>query len=919
MPLRTSLSVIVTLCALAMAQPTQAQITIFEADFDASLDGRLDAATNVADELNTGTAVGSWVVSNVQESLISHNDANGGFLANNGRYNVTANFAQTTPLAAGTTISCTFYARQIVDGTNRYHNFKVFDSEGRTVIYLRFNINAADTVLNNRLSHFHLGVRTDIGAKGDLSFNKSSDYNPNKNTDVTLVLSATTMDIYLDGSRIAGGRDLVYKDTEATDVASIGITGGQDICGAFWDNFLVETNPLPAADYDPGALDFVTPSATPQTLETVVTNIGLAPLDISNISILDQSHLGSFAVTAGATPPILAPGETATVEVTFDPTVAPAPIDDYATGTMVVTSNHTGTPGTTQDIALSGFQYQADSFLWNGPNGLWTNASNWTPNGVPNTGDTVEVRSGTTTCGANLYVTNQDNAPGAIHDMDVTGGELLFDTGGLRVVEGQVDVTDGLIESLTGSNTIGSDDFGSTQAGILNLTTGTLRAKTFFQVGVNGSAGAFTMQNGLVDAGYGGDSNVRIGNNGGHGVVTMQDGTIRATRNVLLATGGAGTAEMTQNGGQVEVGRILMIADNAGSVATYQINGGSVSVADELQVGRRGDGAFTITGGSVEVTNEVRVGGDGVGNVNGRGTLNVSGGRLKTPSNIRLGDEDGASHGALNITGSGVVEAASYLTVGRVSTGALTIADNGQLTVGTSLSFGSVAAGVGFGYLTGGSLVCQEIRVGVDGLAYLELSGTDVIATSSLTLARDPSSSTSLTMTGGSVVTPLLQQGAGELYLFGWTGGRIAADAIAIPDGVVNTSGRLSPGLVDDVGATVFAATDYTQASGATLEVTIDGAVADQVHLTTGSQATLSGTLDVTLANPLTYGVHSWDIVTTDMSGAAIVDNGITVNAPFLPGGTSDWALTVTASVVTLSLEYREGAGDLPAHKWLLY
>jgi hypothetical protein len=81
---------------------------------------------------------------------------------------------------------------------------------------------------------------------------------------------------------------------------------------------------------------------TSNTLETTLTNSGNANVTISNISI-SGAGLG---VSGASTGQVLAPGQTATLSVTFAPAGAAS-----VTGSVIITSNATNSPTT---IALSG-------------------------------------------------------------------------------------------------------------------------------------------------------------------------------------------------------------------------------------------------------------------------------------------------------------------------------------------------------------------------------------------------------------------------------------------------------------------------------------------------------------------------------------------------------------------------------------
>lgn len=86
--------------------------------------------------------------------------------------------------------------------------------------------------------------------------------------------------------------------------------------------------------------DVILNSAATQTV--LLTSSGTAALTVSAIAITGKG----FSLTNGSSPVTLQPGETATLEIQFDPTVA-----GLSTGTVTLTAN---TSGDTATIALSG-------------------------------------------------------------------------------------------------------------------------------------------------------------------------------------------------------------------------------------------------------------------------------------------------------------------------------------------------------------------------------------------------------------------------------------------------------------------------------------------------------------------------------------------------------------------------------------
>ena len=635
-----------------------------------------------------------------------------------------------------------------------------------------------------------------------------------------------------------------------------------------------------------------------------------------------------------------------------------------------------------------------------------------------------------------MIVLTTDDVLDAIHDLDITGGDLLLTDGKLLVPEGRVDVSTGSIDAQASEIIVGGDEFGGSGPGTLNLSSGTLRSFGQTIVGLDGGQGVFTARDSVVDVGYGAGG-LRVGYNSGVGEATVEGSTVTVAGNVDLAYSelgdGSTTASMTQSGGLVDIGGRLGLGGDKPSTATYRLDGGRLNIGTSLIVGADGrgefylddgeidiarslllgndpsaqghfemttgtirigtgkhntlgdfslgadgsnhtsfvmrngtilhhpktddsndgntfnigwrgnasmvmhdgyietsqelivgygwqrDSRFEILGGEVRSDDVIRIGGDADRPANSRGTLIVSGdGRLTNGSNMRLGDADNGSSGTLVVRDNGVVETGSYLTVGRAGRGYLTVEDNARLTINSSLSLGGASTGRGTAYLRGGLIeVAGEARVGNGGVGALTISGGRLNAAVSVNLARLNGSKFDFDMTGGTLVTPLFKKGLGGSNGFNWSGGTIAADRITKPT-FWNTAGVLSPALAGSVGVTEFDNSDYTQATSATLEITVDGADADQILLTNTAQATLGGTLRVDLVNPpSTFGVHSWDIVVADTSSAAITDSsGLVLDAPAMALGS--WGLIKASKLITLTLLIKEppsviaaGGGDI--------
>ncbi len=229
--------------------------------------------------------------------------------------------------------------------------------------------------------------------------------------------------------------------------------------------------------------------------------------------------------------------------------------------------------------------YAQTSFSWNGGSANWTDASQWTPNGVPASSDTAIISSGTVTV-----------------DSDVTVAQLRF-LGG-RIIGGeQLTINDifawqsGTLEAdtttvLAGAAFTISGPFGKTlRRPLVNHTT---CIWTGTSISMDNSAGRFINEN-LFD--------IRTDQSMGSLGQVINNGTLKKS---------AGTAETTisadfiNNGEvQVEAGTLRPSDVSSGpgsydisSGAKYQLNGGTHTFDGNTLAG---DGTFEVVGGTINI------------------------------------------------------------------------------------------------------------------------------------------------------------------------------------------------------------------------------------------------------------------------------------------------------------------------------
>jgi hypothetical protein len=304
-------------------------------------------------------------------------------------------------------------------------------------------------------------------------------------------------------------------------------------------------------------------------------------------------------------------------------------------------------------------------------NGNWSNATNWSPLGVPSgVGDV-----------ANIVATNG------------TGFTVTYDyTGTLSTI-----------------NTLTIDLTGAGSASdALSMAANTLLAAQTL-IGFSGRA-AFFQSGGFANLG-----NLTLGSNtGATGTYSLSGTGSLASASEFIGNQGAGF--FTQSSGTNQVnGSFLLIGDASGSTGSYVLTGtGTVAAASAEFVGYSGQGTFLQTGG-FNTAGFISVSANG-----GGGAYTLAGGVVNSSGNIFVGDigtgafvqsngnvnakfitlgEDLNGSGTYNLTGPGTVSTFSDF-VGDNTRGTF-IQSDGLNQVTSSLFVGNSAGAVGSYFLSG--------------------------------------------------------------------------------------------------------------------------------------------------------------------------------------------------------------------------
>ena len=325
---------------------------------------------------------------------------------------------------------------------------------------------------------------------------------------------------------------------------------------------------------------------------------------------------------------------------------------------------------------------------------------------------------------------------------------------------------------------------------------------------------------------------------GGIGVGRLGSGVLSVISGGSVAIGANGT--FLSNGTTAIFGGIG-VGQTAGATGTILVSGANsgISLLAGMSVGQGGQGLLSILNGGTIVEN---IGGISVG-------TSLTGSSSGT---IVVGGSGAAA--ALNLAAaSGTIAAAGGLTIGSVSNGTVTVADNGSINV-NGTGFVTVGSGTGsIGTLVvGGTTAAAALRIATTGLT-VGNQGTGVASVNTLgTIA--------LTGTSGIVIG----QSAGGAGTMTVANGTVTESATAsglfvgVTSGAVGTLSISNAGTVSLAGGGLFAGSN----SGGSGTVAISGA---------GALLTTSGTAGVSV------GSSGAGVLTIGSGGSLGVGTGGTV------------------------------------------
>ncbi len=416
----------------------------------------------------------------------------------------------------------------------------------------------------------------------------------------------------------------------------------------------------------------------------------------------------------------------------------------------------------------------ANAADWSGTTSTdWNTGSNWSGGAVP-TGENAIVNNtsgNTATINGNLSVTPNDivirNGSRIDHLAGTagTGGGSwmwvengvynLANTASAGGISGYGQGTGSL--SATGNLLVAA--WGDNRIATMNVnTTGTFAVSGELYFGDStGSQGALNLESGTMTV----NNKIFIGNNRGTGTMTMSGGSLTKTGGDQTFVGrDNGTGTLTQSGGTVTLNHDFYVGQGGGGNGTLNLSGSAVlNTGRDFVIGREGGtGSLNVTGGTITKTGDEKM---IVGHNNGVGTVVHSGGTINVNQNqLYIGNENAEALGTYTLSGTGALNVADELIVGRESgTGTLNVDGGTVTTTGNGNMYIGRKNGTGTLNQTAGTIsVNREFGVGTTqdgqaGTGSYDLSGGSLTAAGNIFIGKEAASAGTMTMSGGTMST----------------------------------------------------------------------------------------------------------------------------------------------------------------------
>jgi autotransporter-associated beta strand protein len=594
-------------------------------------------------------------------------------------------------------------------------------------------------------------------------------------------------------------------------------------------------------------------------------------------------------------------------------------------------------------LALTMLSSQAIVYDWdNGSgDGLWNTSTNWTPDGLPTTGDNVLV----TVDGGAIKTITLDSTPTNSTILEVglartgNGTATVNHTGGTLTVTGWFNLGQGFastgdrngtgIWNMSGSSTVNATHangglttigagFTPTgfNTGILNITDSARFLQTANDIHVGGE-GAGQRARGIINLSGSGtltntaNLSVGVAANNSTGVVNMSGTSTLTTSRFLLGVNNGATGAINQSGGAASttsaLAASLSLGHATGGFGSYSISGGTLSSA-EISIGSNnagagGSGIMNVSGGTVTNTGWLVLNRtEGISSQAQNAVLNVSGGTVNFAGSGLVANWGSSTTNSQNaaITVSGTGNLATTNNTGiRLSwttnaNNRATLNLNGGTTTVNNINGGTR----GFVNLNGGVLratadnaafvTANEVQVRSGG-AIIDSAGFNIGIGQALLAPASNGITTIAVTNGGSgyISAPILS-------ITGGTGAGATAVANMEDDGTGNGTLRIASITVTGAGNYTVAPTTITQTGGAPTTAATLGTISTAANVSGGLTKQGLGNLTLTGANTFTGQVNV-------AQGGLIVGTGgqiATGSAMFVGNGSTAASASVTGGAI---------------------
>jgi len=403
----------------------------------------------------------------------------------------------------------------------------------------------------------------------------------------------------------------------------------------------------------------------------------------------------------------------------------------------------------------------------------WNTGSNWSGNAVP-TGENAVVNNTSgniATINGNLLVSPNDiivrNGSRIDHlagTAGTSGGSWMWVENGVYNLANTATAGSGISGFAQGTGSLNATGnllvgaWGDNRNGTINVNTaGTLAVSgELFFGDSTGSQGALNLESGTMTV----NNKIFVGNNRGTGTLTMSGGSLTKTGGDQTFVGrDNGTGTLTQSGGTITLNHDFYVGQGGGGNGTLNVSGSAVlNTGRDFVIGREsGTGSLNMTGGTITKTGDEKF---LVGHNNGVGTVVQSGGTISANNELYIGNENSGARGTYTLSGTGALNVANEVVVGRESgTGILNVDGGTMTTTGNGNMYIGRRNGTGTLNQTAGVIsVIKEFGVGTRddnkiGTGTYNLSGGSLSAANNIFIGKEQGSSGTLNMTGGTMST----------------------------------------------------------------------------------------------------------------------------------------------------------------------